>query len=65
MKMLFGIKKDWSFNVLAFFDLMLSSYIQVIAVNGQFPGPLLNATTNYNVVVNVFNHLDEPLLLTW
>ncbi|CAN8273947.1 unnamed protein product [Cochlearia groenlandica] len=38
---------------------------QVIAVNGQFPGPLLNATTNYNVVVNVFNHLDEPLLLTW
>ncbi|ESQ54779.1 hypothetical protein EUTSA_v10024736mg [Eutrema salsugineum] len=38
---------------------------QVIAVNGQFPGPLLNATTNFNVVVNVFNHLDEPLLLTW
>ncbi|KAJ0239770.1 Monocopper oxidase-like protein SKS1 [Hirschfeldia incana] len=38
---------------------------QVIAVNGQFPGPLLNATTNYNVVVRVFNHLDESLLLTW
>lgn len=38
---------------------------QVIAVNGQFPGPLLNATTNYNVVVRVFNHLDESLLFTW
>ncbi|CAH8384653.1 unnamed protein product [Eruca vesicaria subsp. sativa] len=38
---------------------------QVIAVNGQFPGPLLNATTNYNVVVRVSNHLDESLLLTW
>uniref|UniRef100_A0A1J3K2F8 Monocopper oxidase-like protein SKS1 n=1 Tax=Noccaea caerulescens TaxID=107243 RepID=A0A1J3K2F8_NOCCA len=38
---------------------------QVIAVNEKFPGPLLNATTNFNVVVNVFNHLDEPLLLTW
>ena len=37
----------------------------MIAVNGQFPGPLLNATTNYNVVVRVFNNLDESLLLTW
>ncbi|CAN0902555.1 Monocopper oxidase-like protein SKS1 [Linum grandiflorum] len=38
---------------------------QVIAVNGQFPGPLLNATTNNNVIVNVVNHLDEGLLITW
>ncbi|KAG7605699.1 putative L-ascorbate oxidase [Arabidopsis thaliana] len=38
---------------------------QVIAVNGKFPGPVINATTNYNVHVNVLNHLDEPLLLTW
>ncbi|CAN1842749.1 Monocopper oxidase-like protein SKS1 [Linum perenne] len=38
---------------------------QVIAVNGQFPGPILNATTNYNVIVNVFNNLDEGLLITW
>ncbi|XP_010442654.1 PREDICTED: monocopper oxidase-like protein SKS2 [Camelina sativa] len=38
---------------------------QVIAVNGKFPGPVINATTNYNVDVNVINHLDEPLLLTW
>lgn len=38
---------------------------QVIAVNGQFPGPILNVTTNWNVVINVRNDLDEPLLLTW
>ncbi|CAN0891561.1 Monocopper oxidase-like protein SKS2 [Linum grandiflorum] len=38
---------------------------QVIAVNGQFPGPVINATTNYNVVVNVINQLDEGLLMTW
>ena len=39
--------------------------LQVIAVNGQFPGPLVNLTTNWNTVVNVFNNLDEPLLMTW
>ncbi|XP_075492219.1 monocopper oxidase-like protein SKU5 [Primulina tabacum] len=38
---------------------------QVIAVNGKFPGPILNVTTNYNVVVNVRNKLDESLLITW
>lgn len=38
---------------------------QVIAVNGKFPGPILNVTTNYNVVVNVKNKLDEDLLITW
>ncbi|CAL5191952.1 unnamed protein product [Lathyrus oleraceus] len=38
---------------------------QVIGINKQFPGPILNVTTNWNVVVNVKNDLDEPLLLTW
>ncbi|KAG5558385.1 hypothetical protein RHGRI_008342 [Rhododendron griersonianum] len=38
---------------------------QVIAVNGTFPGPTLNVTTNYNVVINVKNKLDEDLLITW
>ncbi|KAL5765330.1 hypothetical protein ACOSQ2_017924 [Xanthoceras sorbifolium] len=38
---------------------------QVILINGQFPGPTINSTTNNNVVVNVFNNLDEPFLLTW
>ncbi|KAK4777270.1 hypothetical protein SAY87_017457 [Trapa incisa] len=38
---------------------------QVIAVNGKFPGPTINVTTNYNVIVNVHNGLDEPFLMTW
>lgn len=38
---------------------------QVIAINGKFPGPTINSTTNNNVVVNVRNKLDEGLLLTW
>ncbi|KAJ0113641.1 hypothetical protein Patl1_03120 [Pistacia atlantica] len=43
----------------------LGSKQQVIGINGQFPGPILNVTTNWNVVINVKNDLDEPLLLTW
>ncbi|KAI7980480.1 Monocopper oxidase-like protein SKS2 [Camellia lanceoleosa] len=31
----------------------------------MFPRPLINATTNDMVHVNVFDNLDEPLLLTW
>ncbi|CAA0842297.1 Monocopper oxidase-like protein SKU5 [Striga hermonthica] len=38
---------------------------QVIAINGQFPGPTINVTTNNNVVINVRNRLDEGLLLHW
>jgi len=38
---------------------------QGILINGQFPGPNLNTTTNNNVIVNVFNELNEPLLITW
>ncbi|CAN0887435.1 L-ascorbate oxidase homolog [Linum grandiflorum] len=38
---------------------------QVILINDEFPGPALNTTTNNNVVVNVFNNLDEPFLVTW
>ncbi|CAO2818979.1 unnamed protein product [Amaranthus hypochondriacus] len=45
--------------------LLLTIKLEVIAVNGQFPGPILNVTTNWNVVINVRNDLDEPLLLTW
>ncbi|XP_044508867.1 monocopper oxidase-like protein SKU5 [Mangifera indica] len=37
----------------------------VITINGKFPGPLINATTNDVVQVNVFNNMDEPLLFTW
>ncbi|BAD45494.1 putative multi-copper oxidase-related protein [Oryza sativa Japonica Group] len=38
---------------------------EAIGINGQLPGPALNVTTNWNLVVNVRNGLDEPLLLTW
>ncbi|KAL5728214.1 Monocopper oxidase-like protein sku5 [Ranunculus cassubicifolius] len=38
---------------------------KVIAINNEFPGPTINATTNYNVVVNVINSLDEDLLINW
>lgn len=38
---------------------------QVILINNQFPGPVINSTSNNNIVVNVFNNLDEPFLLTW
>ncbi|KAF5725542.1 multi-copper oxidase type 1 family protein [Tripterygium wilfordii] len=38
---------------------------QAIMINNQFPGPNINSTSNNNVVVNVFNNLDEPFLLTW
>ncbi|GKV54032.1 hypothetical protein SLEP1_g60542, partial [Rubroshorea leprosula] len=37
---------------------------QGILINGQFPGPNINSTTNNNIVINVFNNLDEPFLLT-
>ncbi|XP_040968278.1 monocopper oxidase-like protein SKU5 isoform X2 [Gossypium hirsutum] len=37
----------------------------VITINGMFPGPLINATTNDVIHVNVFNNIDEPLLFTW
>ncbi|XP_075502750.1 monocopper oxidase-like protein SKU5 [Primulina tabacum] len=37
----------------------------VIKINGMFPGPLINSTTNDIIHVNVFNNLDEPLLFTW
>ncbi|XP_057781152.1 LOW QUALITY PROTEIN: L-ascorbate oxidase homolog [Salvia miltiorrhiza] len=38
---------------------------QGILINNKFPGPEINCTSNNNIIVNVFNELDEPLLLTW
>ncbi|PKI65593.1 hypothetical protein CRG98_013986 [Punica granatum] len=37
---------------------------QGILINGQFPGPNINSTSNNNIVINVFNFLDEPFLFT-
>ncbi|KAF5196799.1 L-ascorbate oxidase-like protein [Thalictrum thalictroides] len=38
---------------------------QVIMINNQFPGPNINSTSNNNIIINVFNNLDEPLLFSW
>ncbi|KAI3721652.1 hypothetical protein L2E82_32669 [Cichorium intybus] len=38
---------------------------QVILINGKFPGPTINCSTNENIVVNVFNEINEPILFTW
>ncbi|RYR68898.1 hypothetical protein Ahy_A03g015397 isoform A [Arachis hypogaea] len=54
---------DWTVSYIGASPLGVKQ--KVIGINGQFPGPILNATTNWNVVVNVKNDLDEPLLLTW
>nr|POF23613.1 monocopper oxidase-like protein sks2 [Quercus suber] len=54
---------DWTVSYLTASPLGVKQ--KVIGINGQFPGPILNVTTNWNVVVNVKNGLDEPFLLTW
>ncbi|OIW21539.1 hypothetical protein TanjilG_06160 [Lupinus angustifolius] len=38
---------------------------QGILINGQFPGPAIEAITNDNIVVNVINKLNEAFLITW
>nr|CAB3461145.1 unnamed protein product [Digitaria exilis] len=38
---------------------------KVILINGEFPGPRINCSSNNNIVVNVFNQLDQPLLFHW
>ncbi|KAG9439221.1 hypothetical protein H6P81_019386 [Aristolochia fimbriata] len=38
---------------------------QGILINGQFPGPQIDSVTNNNLIINVFNSLDEPFLLSW
>ncbi|KAL5573352.1 hypothetical protein UlMin_022949 [Ulmus minor] len=36
-----------------------------ILINGQFPGPPIESVTNDNLIVSVFNSLDEPFLISW
>ncbi|KAI9128120.1 hypothetical protein K1719_001113 [Acacia pycnantha] len=38
---------------------------QGILINGQFPGPEIYSVTNDNLIINVFNNLPEPFLLSW
>ncbi|CAI9117050.1 OLC1v1018364C1 [Oldenlandia corymbosa var. corymbosa] len=44
---------------------LLGAHQQVILINGQFPGPDIEAVTNDNLIINVYNSLDEPFLLSW
>ncbi|MFS7978908.1 putative cupredoxin, multicopper oxidase, type 3 [Helianthus anomalus] len=36
-----------------------------ILINGQFPGPEIYFVTNDNLIINVFNNLTEPFLISW
>lgn len=38
---------------------------QGILINGQFPGPDIYSVTNDNLIINVFNSLPEPFLISW
>lgn len=38
---------------------------QGILINGQFPGPQIEAVTNDNLIINVQNSLPEPFLISW
>lgn len=38
---------------------------QVILINGQFPGPPISAVTNDNLIISVYNYLNEPFLISW
>lgn len=49
---------NWKFTLFEF-------NVKVILINGQFPGPRLDVVTNDNIVLNLFNQLDQPFLLTW
>lgn len=55
--------EDWTVSYISASPLGVSQ--KVIAINNQFPGPQLETTTNYNLIINVHNELDEPLLITW
>ncbi|KMZ68900.1 hypothetical protein ZOSMA_226G00010 [Zostera marina] len=54
---------DWKVSYLSASPLGVKQ--QVIGINGHFPGPIVEAKTNWNIVVNVENNLDEPFLVTW
>ncbi|KAJ4976520.1 hypothetical protein NE237_001626 [Protea cynaroides] len=38
---------------------------QGILINGQFPGPQIECVTNDNLIISVFNSLNEPFLISW
>ncbi|KAH7858098.1 hypothetical protein Vadar_019974 [Vaccinium darrowii] len=38
---------------------------QGILINGQFPGPNIDCITNDNLIISVYNYLNEPFLISW
>ncbi|KAI8567369.1 hypothetical protein RHMOL_Rhmol02G0116600 [Rhododendron molle] len=38
---------------------------QGILINGQFPGPQIDCITNDNLIISVYNYLNEPFLISW
>ncbi|KAJ4980503.1 hypothetical protein NE237_031340 [Protea cynaroides] len=38
---------------------------QGILINGQFPGPQIECVTNDNLIISVFNNLNESFLISW
>ena len=56
--------KCLSFMLVKVADIYSLPY-QGILINGQFPGPTIDAITNDNIVVNVINKLDDHFLITW
>ncbi|KAK1260677.1 hypothetical protein QJS04_geneDACA023643 [Acorus gramineus] len=55
----------FTWNVTYGFIYPLGVQQQGILINGQFPGPQIQSVTNDNLIINVFNSLDEPFLLSW
>ena len=44
---------------------LIGGVLQGILINGQFPGPQIDAVTNDNLIINVYNYLKEPFLISW
>ncbi|KAK1324545.1 hypothetical protein QJS10_CPA01g00858 [Acorus calamus] len=55
----------FTWNVTYGFIYPLGVKQQGILINGQFPGPQIYSVTNDNLIINVFNSLNEPFLLSW
>ncbi|KAK6918864.1 Multicopper oxidase, C-terminal [Dillenia turbinata] len=57
----FDYRMRWSSLVV----FMILGFSRVILINGEFPGPQIESITNENLIVSVFNSLDEPFLISW
>lgn len=61
MKMYMSIWK----SIYSVVDIDIWEKLQGILINGQFPGPQIEAVTNDNLIINVYNSLNEPFLISW